>query len=305
MSLIPDAPAPPDTDTDTDVDVALVRRLVAAQFPRWAGAEVRAVESAGTDNAMFRLGDRLVVRLPKAAWAVEQVENEARWLPALAGRLPLPVPVPVALGEPGEGYGRRWGVYEWLDGDDAVRAPVADPAHAAVALGRFVAALRAADATGAPRSFRGGSVAEWAEGGMEPAVRELAADGTLDATAALAAWESVLALPQWDGPPVWIHGDLLPGNVLTRDGRLSAVIDFGGLGTGDPACDLLAAWSLLTPATRPLFRESAGADDATWARGRGWALGWGVVTEAYYRHRNPVLAAVAHRTWTEALPEYA
>ncbi|MFC9393067.1 aminoglycoside phosphotransferase family protein [Streptomyces sp. NPDC057027] len=290
--------------TTATVDTALVERLIAAQFPAWAGLPVREVDSAGTDNAMFRLGDDYAVRLPKADWAAGQAEKEQRWLPHLAPHLTLPVPVPVGQGAPGEGYGQSWSVFVWLDGADAYSAPIADLAHAAVELGRFGVSLRGVDTTGAPVSFRGGSVTDWEEGSMATALRELGADGTLDAEAAGEAWESVLRLPAWQGAPVWLHGDLLPGNLLTRDGRLHAVIDFGCLGTGDPAVDLMAAWSLLTPDTRPLFREAAEVDDATWARGRGWALCWGIVTEHYYRGKNPVLADVAHRTWTQALPEY-
>ncbi|MGW8768146.1 aminoglycoside phosphotransferase family protein [Streptomyces sp. NPDC055815] len=291
--------------TSPRIDTALVERLIAAQFPDWAGLPVREVDSAGTDNAMFRLGDEYAVRLPKADWATGQAEKEQRWLPRLAPHLTLPVPVPVGRGVPGEGYDQSWSVSTWLDGDDAYNTPITDLAHAAVELGRFGRSLRGVDATGGPASSRGGPVTGWEEGAMVPAVRALGADGTLDAEAVGAAWESVLRLPAWQGDPVWLHGDLLPGNLLTRDGRLHAVIDFGTLGAGDPACDMMAAWSLLTPDTRPLFRESAEVDDATWARGRGWALCWGVVTEHYYRGKNPVLATVAHRTWTQALPEYA
>ncbi|MFF9849565.1 aminoglycoside phosphotransferase family protein [Streptomyces litmocidini] len=286
------------------IDTALVERLIAAQFPAWAGLPVREVDSAGTDNAMFRLGDEYAVRLPKADWAAGQAEKEQKWLPRLAPHLPLLVPVPVGRGVPGEGYDRPWSVSAWLDGDDAYDAPITDLAHAAVELGRFGVALRAVDATGGPASSRGGPVIGWEEGSMAPAVRALGADGTLDAAAVTEAWESALRLPVWQGDPVWLHGDLLPGNLLTRDGRLHAVIDFGCLSAGDPAVDLMAAWSLFTPDTRPLFREAAEVDDVTWARGRGWALCWGVVTEHYYRGKNPVLAAVAHRTWKQALPEY-
>ncbi|MFG3347154.1 aminoglycoside phosphotransferase family protein [Streptomyces sp. NPDC048018] len=291
--------------TPSPLDETLVRRLVAAQFPQWAGLPVREVDSAGTDNAIFRLGDGLAVRLPKADWAAGQVEKEQYWLPRIAPGLPLPVPVPVGAGVPGEGFGQTWSVYEWLDGRDAWQAPVGDLAHAAVELGRFGAALRRADAAGGPRSSRGGHVTSWEDGAMAGALRALAEDGTLDGERAEAAWESVLRLPRWEGEPVWIHGDLLPGNLLTRDGRLSAVIDFGALGVGDPACDMMAAWTLFTPQTRPLFREAARVDDATWARGRGWALCWGIVTEHHYRGRNPVLTAVARRAWSEALPEFA
>ncbi|MFF5282090.1 aminoglycoside phosphotransferase family protein [Streptomyces sp. NPDC012756] len=290
--------------TTLAIGTDLVERLIAAQFPHWAGLPVREVDSAGTDNAMFRLGDDYAVRLPKADWAAGQAEKEQRWLPHLAPHLPLPVPVPVGQGAPGEGYGQSWSVFAWLDGDDAYSAPITDLPHAAVELGRFVRSLRAVDATGAPASSRGGSVADWEEGHMVPALRELGADGTLDAEAAGEAWESVLRLPAWQGDPAWLHGDLLPVNLLARDGRLRAVIDFGCLGAGDPAADLTPAWTLFTPDTRPLFREAARVDDATWARGRGWALCWGVVTEHYYRGKNPVLADIAHRAWTQALPEY-
>ncbi|NML50070.1 aminoglycoside phosphotransferase family protein [Streptomyces sp. R302] len=295
------------------IDEPLVRRLIAAQFPHWAGLDVRQVASAGTDNAMFRLGDDLVVRLPKAEWATGQIEREHRWLPRLSPSLPLATPTPVGTGVPGEDFGRPWGVYRWLDGADAWAAPVKDLAHAAEALGRFGVALRTVDVTGGPRSFRGGAVTEWEEGAFPSAAAALAAAGLLGERAALAAWDQVLALPAWDRPPVWLHGDLLPGNLLTRDGRLTAVIDFGGLGTGDPAADLLPAWTLLTPATRPLFRTASAVDDATWARGRGWALCWGIVTDHYYGDLggpgtaptpNPVLAAVARRAWTEALAEF-
>ncbi|MFI1979551.1 aminoglycoside phosphotransferase family protein [Streptomyces wedmorensis] len=290
---------------ELDIDVALVEGLVAGRFPEWAGLPVRAVDSAGTDNAMFRLGEEFVVRLPRVPYAARHVEKEQRWLPVLAPHLPLAVPVPVGRAEAGEGFPLPWSVYRWLDGDDAFDAPVADLAHAAVELGRFGRALRGVDASGGPVSFRGGPVTEWEGGHLPGAVRELGADGVVDAELAIAAWESVLRLPQWDGAPVWVHADLLPGNLLTREGRLSAVIDFGGLGVGDPACDMMPAWSLLTADTRHLFREASGADDATWARGRGWALAWGLVTENYYRVTNPVLAEVARRTRTAALAEYA
>ncbi|CAM5432299.1 aminoglycoside phosphotransferase family protein [Streptomyces tanashiensis] len=291
--------------TSPGIDTTLVERLIAAQFPEWAGLPVREVNSAGTDNAMFRLGDEFAVRLPKADWAAGQAEKEQRWLPHLAPHLPLPVPVPVGQGVPGEGYEHAWSVFAWLDGADAHTAPLTDLAHTAVELGRFGKALRAVDATGGPSSSRGGPVTGWEDGSLVGAIRDLGADGAIDAELATAAWESVLRLPQWDGPPVWIHGDLLPGNLLGRDGRLSAVIDFGALGAGDPACDTMPAWTLLTADTRSLFREAAGVDDATWARGRGWALVWGLVTEHYYRDTNLVLAGIARRSRTEALAEYA
>jgi aminoglycoside phosphotransferase (APT) family kinase protein len=290
-----------------DIDAALVGRLVAVQFPEWAGLQVKEVASAGTDNAMYRLGDDTVVRLPRLPGGARQVGKEQHWLPRLAPHLPLAVPVPLAEGLPGRGYGLPWGVFRWLDGDNVYDAPLTKPAevaYAAVELGRFVAALRKVDATGGPTSWRGGPLTD-DDGEVRAAIRDLGADSTVDASAATAAWEEALRLPRWGGDPVWLHGDLLPGNLLAQGGRLSAVIDFGGLGVGDPAADVLAAWAVFKAEARGLFREAVDVDDATWARGRGWALCFGLVAEHHYRVTNPVLAAVGHRAVAEALAEYA
>ncbi|MFI9271079.1 aminoglycoside phosphotransferase family protein [Kitasatospora sp. NPDC052896] len=288
---------------EVEIDESLVGRLVAAQFPQWTDLPVTKVRSAGTDNAMYRLGTDLAVRLPRTPGSAEQIGKENRWLPHLAPHLPLAVPVPMGEGVPGEGYGFAWSVYRWLDGADLLDEPVVEPHDAAVELGRFVAALRRIDATDAPPSFRGGPVGA-RDDDVRAAIRDLAADGRVDADAATAAWEGVLRLPQWQGAPVWSHGDLLPGNLLGREGRLSAVIDFGGVGVGDPACDTMVAWTLLSAGSRDLFRESAGVDDATWARGRGWALCFGLTAEHYYRVTNPVLASVGHRAVAEALADH-
>ncbi|WP_327286191.1 MULTISPECIES: aminoglycoside phosphotransferase family protein [unclassified Streptomyces] len=288
---------------EVDIDGPLVGRLVAAQFPQWADLEVRRVRSAGTDHAMYRLGDDMTVRLPRMPGAADQVDLEQRWLPRLAPHLPLAVPVPLGQGVPGEGYPFAWSVYRWLDGANLFDEPLTELHDAAAGLGRFVAALRRIDTAGAPRSFRGGPVGT-ADAGVRAAIRDLGADGTLDAGAATAAWEAALRVPQWDGAPVWLHGDLLPGNLLARQGRLSAVIDFGGVGVGDPACDTMAAWTLLSADTREVFREASGVDDATWARGRGWALRFGVTAEHYYRVTNPVLARVGHRAAAEAIADH-
>ncbi|MFC9243211.1 aminoglycoside phosphotransferase family protein [Streptomyces sp. NPDC057136] len=288
---------------EVDIDASLVGRLIAAQFPQWAHHPVTAVRSAGTDNAMYRLGEDMAVRLPRIPRAAGQVTKEQRWLPRLAPHLPLAVPVPLGLGEPGEGYELPWSVYRWLEGENVYDSPLTDQSHAAVELGRFVAALRTVDATGGPAGFRGGPVST-RDTEVRDAIRDLGADGTVDADLAAAAWESALRLPQWEGEPVWLHGDLLPGNMLARDGRLTAVIDFGGLGTGDPACDTMAAWTLLSAGSRELFREAVEVDDATWARGRSWALTFGLTAYHYYRVTNPVLAAVGRRAVGEALDDF-
>ncbi|WP_328550480.1 aminoglycoside phosphotransferase family protein [Streptomyces sp. NBC_00366] len=289
---------------ELDIDAALVSRLVTEQFPRWAGLPVTQVLSSGTDNAMYRLGDDMVVRLPRRSRGGRQIDDEHHWVPRLAPHLPLAVPTPLAKGAPGAGYASSWGVYRWLDGDNAYDAPIAEPAVAARELGWFVAALRQLDATGGPPSFRGGPVARH-DDAVRTAIRDLGADGTLDTARATAAWGETLGLPQWDGAPVWLHGDLLPGNLLTAHGRLTAVIDFGSLGVGDPACDTMAAWTVFDAATRDLFRETCDVDEATWARGRGWALCFGLMADHYYRGgKHPALAAVARRTVSEVLRGY-
>lgn len=287
------------------VDARLVRALVAAQFPRWAAHDVVPVDSAGTDNALFRLGDHLVARLPRVPSAAGQVEKEARWLPVLAPRLPLPIPAPVAIGSPGDGYPWRWSIYRWLEGEPASGAAVADEQLAAADLAGFIDALQGIDPAGGPEpgehnAHRGVALAR-----RDAATRAAIAGcaDLVDAGAATAAWESALAAPGWHGPPAWIHGDLLPTNLLVRDGRIRAVIDFGCLGVGDPACDLLPAWTLLSAASRPPFRAALNVDDATWARGRGWALSFGLIALPYYRVTNPVLAGIARRAIDEVLAD--
>lgn len=292
---------------ELDIDAALVGRLVAEQFPGWGGLAVRRVLSAGTDNAMYRLGDDMVVRLPRLPGGARQVDTEHRWLPRLAPRLPLAVPVPLAKGTPGAGYALPWGVYRWLDGENAHDAPLTELADVAERLGLFVAALRKVDATGGPPSWRGGPVRR-NDAHVRAAIRDLGTAGTLDAPAATAAWEDALRLPQWDDAPVWLHGDLLPGNLLTSAGRLTAVIDFGGLGVGDPAADTIAAWAVFDAEAREVFRAAADVDEATWARGRGWALCFGLMAEHYYgdicgNGTNPVLASVGRRAVAEVLAE--
>lgn len=292
-------------DDELHIDADLVERLVGQQFPRWAGLPVRRVASAGTENAMFRLGDDMVVRLPRRPDGARQIEKEHRWMPQLAPQLPLAVPEPLAKGAPGAGYGLAWGVYRWLEGDDAYDTPLVELADAAVELGRFIRALRQVDATGGPMSYRGGPVGADGDSDVRDAIRDLGADGVLDAELATEVWESVLRLPQWDAAPVWLHSDLLPGNLLTSSGRLSAVIDFGALGVGDPAVDVMAAWTVFDAETRDAFRDAVEVDDATWARGRGWALCFGLTADHYYRGgRNPVLAGVGRRAVGEVLAEY-
>lgn len=279
----------------------LVRRLVAVQFPQWASLAVEPVESAGWDNTIFRLGSDLAVRLPRRRIGAEQVRKEHQWLPVLAPHLPLAVPVPLGHGAPGEGYPWHWTVCPWLNGELAALTRVADMDRAAISLARFIAALQAIDPTGGPRhEFRASLVAR------DHDTRALAAvlRDTLDSGSVLKVWEAALAVPAWTGQPVWMHGDLHPANLLVRGHELSAVIDFGLLGVGDPACDLMVAWTYLSADSRDVFRGALAADDATWSRGRGWALQLGLRATAYSAD-NPVLGKIGRRTVAEVLADFA
>lgn len=289
---------------EVDTDAALVRRLLNAQFPQWADLPIEPVPSAGTDNSIYRLGDDMAVRLPRIHWAVGQVEKERRWLPRLAPHLPLTIPVPLAKGEPGEGYPWPWSVCPWLEGENATVDRIRDLQEAAVDLAEFIAALQRIDPTGGPRPGP-------TERGAPLAVRDdytrtaiAALNGVVDIDAVTAAWDAALNAPVWKEPAVWIHGDLSSGNLLVIGGRLSAVIDFGALNVGDPACDLAIAWTLFSGESRKAFRAARSVDDASWARGRGWALSWALVALPYYLNTNPVIVASARRTIAEVLAEH-
>lgn len=289
---------------EVETDAALVRRLLAAQFPQWAGLPVVPVPSAGTDNALYRLGDDLAVRLPRIHWAVGQAAKEDVWLPRLAPALPLAVPTVLAHGQPGEGYPYPWAVYRWLGGANTAQSPPEDMVAAAVELARFLRVLQRIDTNGGPRAadhgLRGAPLA-----GRNAATRQAIAalDGAIDTVAATAIWEDALRAAEWDRPPVWFHGDLLPGNLLVAGGWLSAVIDWNGLGVGDPACDLVIAWALFAGDSRAAFRAALGVDDAMWARGRGHALSQALIFIPYYLNTNPLGVAYHRRTLAAVLAE--
>jgi aminoglycoside phosphotransferase (APT) family kinase protein len=248
----------------------------------------------------------MAVRLPRVHWAVAQVEKEQLWLPQLASQLPLAIPVPLAKGTPAEGYPWEWSVYRWLEGENATLERIADGRRLAIDLAEFVAALQRIDADGGPlagphNSFRGMPLA-LRDAPTRAAIAALAS--TIDARAATAAWEAALEVPAWHGSPVWIHGDLQSGNLLAMHGRLSAVIDFGCLGVGDPAADLIVAWNLLSAEARDVFRTTLGSDHATWARGRGWALSIGLIALAYYQKTNLVLAGISRYAIDRVLSDF-
>lgn len=276
------------------IDDDLVRRLIAGQFPQWAGLALRRLRSGGTVNAMYRLGDDLVVRLPLVQGGASDVAMERTWLPRLAPLLPTAIPEVRGAGEPAEGYPWPWSVYGWLAGQTPEPGALSEPARLAEDLAAFVAAMRGITLPGAPQAHRGGPVASL-DAPTRAAIEELRGipQEGIDCDAAVAVWEEALRAPGWDGPPVWLHADLMPGNLLVDGGRLSAVIDFGCVGAGDPACDLFPAWNLLPAGSREVFREALGADDAAWCRGRGRTLSQALIALPYYRRTNPAMAGNA------------
>ncbi len=256
-------------------------RLVGAQFPEWAQLPVERVDPGGWDNQTFRLGETMSVRLPSARWYAGQVEKEHRWLPTLAPLLPLPVPVPLAMGVPDAGYPWHWSVYRWLDGDPAAEAGIEDLDAFGTELADFLVALQQIDPVGGPAPgthnfFRGGPLSVY---DAETRTAIAALRGQIDTEAASAVWE-VACNATWKARPVWVHGDVASGNLLVEEGRLSAVIDFGCSAVGDPACDLVIAWTFLSETSREAFRRALLADEETWARARGWALWKALITVA-------------------------
>lgn len=285
-------------------DVVLANDLVRMQFPQWADLAISQENSTGTDNAIFRLGDDLLVKFPLRASAIGQITKDFYWLPRLAPHVTLEIPVPIAKGEPCSSYPWHWGVYRWIEGEVATTARPISSHGFAEDLARFIVGLREIpfDGTTIPidNMMRG-----------EPLLRRdsvtrksiAALHDELDASAAIRLWENCLCTPIWHQPPEWVHGDLLPGNLLLRNGYLCAVIDFDSARVGDPAVDLMPAWTNFFTDERSTFRNATKVDDATWARGRGWALSWAVVALAYYRNTNSGLSVVARHALRETLSD--
>ncbi|SED24836.1 Predicted kinase, aminoglycoside phosphotransferase (APT) family [Nocardioides exalbidus] len=271
------------------IDDGTVRRLVAAQFPDWASLPLRRLPPVGTDNQLFRLGDDLLVRTPRIHWAADSAVTEHAWLPRLAPHLPLPIPAPIALGEPGEGYPWHWTVVPWIVGETPTEQTF-DPEEWAVSLAAFVRACREVpsldgpvktEGRGAPIEQLDDWVQEWTAK-ADPAL--------VDRDAVLALWADALAAPAYDGEPRWFHGDLHEGNLLVRDGRLVAVIDWGAAGRGDPAIELNAMWGYLPASVAELYRAEVGLDEAAYRRARGFALAPSISALTYYRDTAPEIA---------------
>lgn len=286
------------------IDRELVSRLIANQFPEWSDLPVTPFENDGWDNRTFRLGRTMAVRLPSAVRYACQVEKEVLWVPRLRPHLTLPVPVPLARGEPAEGYPWPWSVKEWLEGDTVSYDTVSDLKRLAVDLAGFLRELQAIDSSGGPVAgthnfYRGGPLAVYDE---ETRTALMNLDPLLDTGDLDEIWRKALQ-SEWQGPPVWVHGDVAPGNLLVAEGVLCGVIDFGTLGVGDPACDLAMAWSFFDDESRRLFLRSAEPDEETWSRGRGWAL-WKALIVYDRNAKDSSMAMEARRVIDVILRDY-
>jgi aminoglycoside phosphotransferase (APT) family kinase protein len=263
------------------IDASLVRRLIASQFPQWRELSIDPVPTSGWDNRTFHLGKDMSVRLPSAADYELQVEKEHQWLPQLAPGLPLPIPLPMAMGKPEYGYPWKWSIYRWLDGETAASAKIGDLVELAIDLADFLTALQRIDAMGGPPPglhsfFRGGSLSVY-DNETRRSITSL--KDKIDAASATEVCEAALSTC-WKYPPVWVHGDISAGNLLVQKGKLSAIIDFGQLAIGDPACDLVISWTLFHGKSREAFQKTLPLDKGTWARARGWTLWKALVVAA-------------------------
>lgn len=278
------------------IDTALVRALVDRQVPRYRRLPLRRVRSWGTENAVYRLGDDLAVRLPLTAGAAAGLEKELRWLPIISRAVSIEIPTVVAEGEPGGGYPHRWAVMRWLAGVDGLDSSAVWSEQDAVTLAEFVQQLRTIDVAGFPPPVAPGARG-LALAGRDAAFREALArcDGLFDLRRAAEVWDDALDAPAWSGPPMWVHADLIPPNLLIRGGRIAGVLDFGTLTVGDPAYDATAGWHLFDGAARDRYLRLIGADEAARRRARGLVVSGATIALPYYLHTNPAMVATARR----------
>lgn len=269
------------------IDSALVRNLITAQFPEWQDLSILPVAMSGWDNRSFHLGKDMLVRMPSSAEYAAQVEKEQRWLPRLSKLLPLQIPEPLAIGQPAAGYPWKWSVYRWIKGETIASVQPIDLCDIAASLGKFLTCLQHISPTGGPLPgphsfYRGGELATY-----DTEVRQAldVLTNKINTHAAINLWESALAT-SWQQAPVWVHGDISAGNLLVREEQLVAVIDFGQLTIGDPACDLAIAWTLFQGKSRETFRTNLPLDEGTWARGRAWALWKALIVAAGFTNPN-------------------
>jgi aminoglycoside phosphotransferase (APT) family kinase protein len=272
---------------EIDIAESLVRKLLHEQFPQWAKMPIARVSSPSTVNAIFRLGDDMSVRLPRTP-RFHDIDKELCWLHALSGRLPLAIPEALAVGEPGDAFPWKWGVFRWIEGEPWGE-DARDSSAEAMRLAEFLHALESLDPATipCPSMMHAGGLADGDQ--VMRTYAKLAARW-IDTGSVLRAWDRALKAPDWDQPPLAVHSDMMAGNLLVRNGRLTAVIDWASAHAGDPASDLQLAWRLLSGEARRVFRREMGFDDATWSRARGWVLR-SVIGVVYYAETNPSFAA--------------
>ena len=271
------------------IDVALIQNLIASQIPQWKNLSISLVENGGWDNRTFHLGDSMLIRIPSAERYAQKIEKEFRWLPILSPLLPYNIPKPLVMGKPDETYPWNWGVYTWLDGETVASCKNINLDMLAKDLGLFLKALHAIDPIGGPTAgqhnfYRGGSLAVY-DTEVKNALSVL--NDKINTEAARKIWESAITT-QWQKAPVWVHGDIAVGNLLVKHGELTAVIDFGGLAIGDPACDLAIAWTLFKNESRETFKHILSFDSDTWLRGQAWALWKALIIAAGITQANTI-----------------
>lgn len=273
-------------DNEYSVDDKLVRQLLIKQMPEWSDLPLQRLETSGTVNIAYRLGDDMLVRLPRTSDFSAGTEREAQWMPVFAPGLPLRLPRHHALGQPSEAYPSHWSVLEWIEGTTADETTLANLHEAAVALGEFVVALRRVSTDGAPQ---GGNYRGFGLANMDRDLRYWAdrLPEDIDRDAVIGVWESCLSAGEWAGPPTWFHSDLRGDNLIAHEGKLVAVIDWEGCTVGDPSADYLAAWWLFDGDSRETFRSTCNAERSDWQRAKGWALHMAVVAIPYYTDSNP------------------
>lgn len=286
------------------INATLAKNLITEQFPQWAALPITSVAISGHDNRTFHLGDEMSIRLASAKWYAAHVKTEQRWLPKLATQLPLPIATPIAMGEPGQGYPWYWLVNNWLAGENAAPESIGDLKQFAIDLADFLNVLRSIDATDAPppnqaNFFRGGDLSIYSSQ-TKQCIDQL--QDIIDAKAAQELWQVALD-SNWSKPAVWLHGDIAVGNLLVTCGNLSAVIDFGQLAAGDPACDLTIAWTLFSGASRRTFHQQVNLDNNTWSRSRGWAMWKALLQLQQHRGSNEIEAAKALKVIDEVLSD--
>lgn len=292
------------TNQLVNINSDLVKQLILSQFPQWKDLPVKPVALSGWDNRTYHLGDDMLVRLPSAESYAAQVDKEQAWLPKLASKLPLQIPKPLALGQPEFGYPFNWSVYEWIGGKTLAEVAV-DKQTLAKELADFLTHLyqipaMEGPAPGTHNFYRGGSLAVY---DVETRQALQILEKSIDAKTALSIWEIALTA-RWQNAPVWVHGDISPGNLIVRDEHLHAVIDFGLLSVGDPACDLVMAWNYFESKGRQVFKEAMALDNNTWRRARGWALWKALIIASGMSKTNAVEAGRSHQIIEDILNEY-